>query len=1031
MPELPSGTVTFLFTDIEGSTKRWEQDRTAMADAVERHLALLQQAVEAHGGVPFKVVGDAVQAAFPAAPQAVAAALTAQRALLGEDWGALSALRVRMALDAGEAVPDERGDYLAPALHRLSRLLAAGHGGQVLLSPTVRQLAQDALPRGAALRDLGEHQLRDLLEPERVYQLLHPDLPAAFPPLRSLGARPHNLPTQVTPFLGREREVAEVIALLRSPHIRLVTLTGPGGTGKTRLALQAAAELLDAFPDGASFAPLASLADPALVPSAVAQALGVPEQGGRPVVEVLRDYLAEKQFLLILDNCEHLLTAVADLVADVLAACSGLTVLATSRAPLRLRAEHEYPVPPLALPDEDDFKKTAARRRLQEDGFKKSVSRLQEDGELEFATIAASPAVRLFVERAQAVRAGFALTPETAPAVAEITRRLDGLPLAIELAAARVRLFPPESLLARLEKRLPILTGGARDAPARQRTLRDAIAWSHDLLDSEERAVFRRLAVFAGGFTLEAAEAVVDSGGGLDVVGLVERLCEHSLLRSEDDAGGEPRFGILQTVREFAAERLIESGEEEVTRDAHAAFFRLLVEQARAGMEGPDEAAWHARLTVEHANVRVALGWLLERQEAETALAMATGVRRFWEFRYHYAEGIGWLERALAAAGPAHTRVRGWGLRSLGNLVFVNGDARRAIALYEEALAIFRTEGDDEGVNIALASLAIGRTTLGELSAARAAAEESLAVSRRIGNERGEAYALRGIGFAASVAGDLPAAVAAYEAALAIFRRLGEHWAGLNTLTELGWVALQQGRLRRAQDLGEEAKDRARAEGDLPLELSADALLGRVALEHGDLDAADGLLAKATDEFATLGEDILAAAAALTLAAVAACRGNAARARELVGQAVSVHRTSGTPILLALVLVEAAGVQADLGDTAAAADLIAEALDLSRSGEFRLVEAEAVEGVAWVSGATGNTSSAARMLGVAEAMREATEDGMPPSRRRRLEATEAAARAALGADAFAAASAAGRALGRETAAAEALALARGLAAEAS
>jgi predicted ATPase len=272
---------------------------------------------------------------------------------------------------------------------------------------------------------------------------------------------------------------------------------------------------------------------------------------------------------------------------------------------------------------------------------------------------------------------------DNAPAVAEICWRLDGLPLAIELAAARVRLFPPQALLARLEKRLPLLTGGARDAPARQRTLRDAIARSHDLLDPEEQAVFRRLAAFAGGFTLETAEAVVNPGGGLDVVGLVERLYEHSLLRPEEGVGDEPRFGMLETVREFAVERLTESGEE-VTRDAHAAFFRELVEQARAGMEGPEEAAWHARLTVEHANVRLALGWLLGRGEAETALAMATGVRRFWEFRYHYAEGISWLERALAAVGPTPTRVRAWGLRSLGNLIFVNGDARRSIALYFE-----------------------------------------------------------------------------------------------------------------------------------------------------------------------------------------------------------------------------------------------------------------------------------------------------------------------------------------------------------
>ncbi len=1002
MPDLPTGTVTFLFTDIEGSTALWERDRQAMAAAVERHLALIDAAIQAHGGVHFKTVGDAVQAAFPTAPQAVAAALAAQLALLVEEWGEVGPLRVRMALHAGAAEPDDRGNYLAPALNRLSGLLSTGHGGQVLLSLAVQQLARSSLPGDSSLLDLGEHRLRDLLEPQRVFQLLHPDLPGDFPSLRSLDARPNNFPRQPTAFLGREREVSEVVELLHREDVRLLTLTGAGGSGKTRLALQAAAEALDAFPDGASFVPLASLDDPALVPSAVAQALGVPEQGGRPVVDVLRDHLALRRFLLVLDNCEHLLPAVAGLVVDLITICSGLTVLATSRAPLRLRAEREWEVPPLALPWRPPPPPTAEQ-------------------------LSSYAAVRLFVERARAVRPDFEVDNASAPAVAEICWRLDGLPLAIELAAARVRLFPPEALLARLEKRLPFLTGGARDAPARQRTLRDAIAWSHDLLNPEEQAVFRRLAAFAGGFTLESAEAVTNRGDELDVVGLVERLSEHSLLRLEDEAGDEPRFWMLETVREFAAERLAESGDEETTRDAHAAFFAALVEQARTGMEGPDEAAWHARLTVEHANVRAALGWLLERGAAETALVMAAGVRRFWEFRYHYAEGIGWLERALAAAGPAPTRVRGWALRSLGNLVFVNGDARRSVALYEEALGIFRTEGDDEGVNIALASLGIGRATLGEVAAARAAAEEGLAVSRRIGNERGEAYALRGIGFAASVAGDLRAAVAAYEAALAIFRRLGEHWAGLNTLTELGWVALQQGNLGRARDLGKEAKDLAHAAGDLPLELNADFLLGRVALEEEDLDAAGGLLAEAADEFARLGEDLLAAAVRLTLAAVAVYRGDAARARTLTGHAVSVHRASGTPLLLALALVEAAAIQVDLGDAADAAGLIAEALDLTRSGEFRLVEAEAVEGAAWVSSATGDASGAARMLGAAAAMREATEGGMPPSRRTRLEATEAAARAALGEDAFAAAYAAGGALGREAAAAEALALVSGLA----
>ncbi|MCC7023474.1 MAG: adenylate/guanylate cyclase domain-containing protein [Thermomicrobiales bacterium] len=999
---LPSGTVAFLFTDIEGSTARWERERDAMAVAVERHLALLKQAVAAEGGVPFKVVGDALQAAFATAPAAVAAALAAQRALLAEEWEAVGPLRVRMALHAGEAEPDAHGDYLAPALNRLSRLLATGHGGQVLLSQAVQQLARDALPDGASLRDLGAHRLRDLLEPEEVFQLCHPDLPADFPPLKSLDARPNNLPRQPTPFLGREREVREVVALLERDDVRLLTLTGTGGSGKTRLALQAAAEALDAFPDGAAFVALAPLTDPALVPSAVAQALDAPEQGGRPVIDLLRDRLAEKRFLLILDNCEHLLDAAADLVAELLAACPRLVVLATSRAPLRLRAEREWEVLPMELPPRPPPLPTAEQ-------------------------VSPFAAVRLFVERARAIRPSFVVDNAIAPAIAEICWRLDGLPLAIELAAARIRLFSPTALLARLEKRLPLLTGGARDAPDRQRTLRDTIAWSHDLLDQEERIAFRRLSAFAGGFSLGAAEAVANAGGDLDIIGLMERLCQHSLLRQEEDAGSEPRFAMLETVREFATERLAESGEEAATRDAHAAFFSALAEQARVAMLGPDEASWHARLTVEHGNVRAALGWLLERQQADAALALAVGVRRFWEFRYHYAEGIAWLERALAAAGPEPTRTRAWGLRSLGNLVFVSGDARRAAELYEEALAIFRAEGDDEGASLALASLAIVRTALGALAAARAAAEEGLVVSRRIGDLRGEAYALRGIGFAASVAGDLQAAAVAYDAAVAAFRTLGELWAGLSTLTELGWIALQQGDLPRARALGEEAKERAHAEADLPLELHADMLLGRVALEEGDVDAADALLTGAITGFTELSEASWAATAKLTLAAVAARREDASRARTLATDALATQRAAGTPIVLVVALMEAAGVLADLDDAPAAAGLIAEALELARSGEFQIVETEAVEGVVWALAATGDALGAARMLGAAATMREATERDMPPTRRRRLEAAERAAQMSLDKNDFDAAFAAGAALAWEAVTTEALAIATTLA----
>nr|MBA2598483.1 adenylate/guanylate cyclase domain-containing protein [Chloroflexia bacterium] len=463
MPELPRGTVTFLFTDIEASTERWERDREEMARAVARHIALLDAAIETHGGSHFKTVGDAVQAAFAVAPEALAAAFDAQRALLAAEWGDIDPLRVRMALHAGEATPDDQGDYLAAPLNRLSRLLATGHGGQILLSQTVQQLCRGVLPPGAALRDLGEHRLRDLLEAERIYQLTHPDLPTDFPPLKSLGSQPNNLPLQPTPFLGREREVAEIIQLLHSPEVRLLTLTGPGGTGKTRLALQAAAELLEDFPDGVFFVPLAALTDPALVPAAIASALGVREEGDRPWMDRLREFLAAKRQLLVIDNFEHL-TDAAPVVGELLASAPELNVLATSRAPLHLRAEREYPVPPLGLP------------RRHPPPSPEQLSQYE--------------AVRLFIARARAVKPDFTVDNKSAPAVAEICWRLDGLPLAIELAAARVRMLSPQAILDRLEQRLPLLTGGARDAPLRQRTLRDTIAWSYDLLEPEEQTLF-------------------------------------------------------------------------------------------------------------------------------------------------------------------------------------------------------------------------------------------------------------------------------------------------------------------------------------------------------------------------------------------------------------------------------------------------------------------------------------------------------------------------------------------------------------
>jgi predicted ATPase/class 3 adenylate cyclase len=769
MPEWPRGTVTFLFTDIEGSTERWERERQAMAAAVGRHIAVLEVAIQEHGGVHFKTVGDAVQAAFPTAPQALAAAVQGQRALLAEDWDSIGGIRVRMALHAGEAEPDARGDYLTAPLNRLSRLLATGHGGQILLTQTVQQLSRGALPSSAELKDLGEHRLRDLLEPERVYQLLHPGFPVEFPPLKSLELRPNNLPLQPTLFLGREREMTQVVDLLRRPEVRLLTLTGPGGTGKTRLALQASAELLDDFSDGVFFVSLASLTDPALVPSAIATALGVREEGERSLGSRLQDFLSKKQLLLVLDNMEHL-TGATPIIGTLLAESADLTVVVTSRTPLHLRAEHEYPVPPLALP-----------RR-------KPPPSLEQLSQYE--------AVRLFIERAKSVKPEFIVNNENAPAVAEICWRLDGLPLAIELAAARVRMLPPQALLGRLEHRLPLLTGGARDAPQRQRTLRDTIAWSYDLLAPDEQTLFRQLAVFTGGTTLDAIEAVSGEPKSLDIFSRLEQLVEDNLVQQEEGPGGHPRFRMLETIREFGLEQLEQAGEIDAARTCHAMFFLALIESAEAALTGPEQNLWFDRLDADHDNLRFALEWMLA-QEPRAALRVAAPVGWFWEIRGHLAEGRQWLKRVLAAVDESLPGRAGVLTRAAA-LAIWQGDFAAADALLQQSLEFGRRDGEDQAVAQALMVQAGMAGIRGDYVRATAGAEEALAVSRRLGAEAMVASNLGNLGWLALMRGDLDQAGPLMEEALSLDRARGDQQSIAIAQANLGDLATERAEYGRA-----------------------------------------------------------------------------------------------------------------------------------------------------------------------------------------------------------------------------------------
>jgi predicted ATPase/class 3 adenylate cyclase len=614
---LPVGTVTFLFTDIEGSTRLLQRLGAAEYRAVfEDHARLIREAIAVGEGVEVSTEGDAFFAVFPSAPRAMVAAVEAQRSLAGYPWPAGGSVRVRMGLHTGEGI--RGGDnYMGLDVHRAARIASAGHGGQVLVSDTVRTLVHRALPISVTLRDLGEHRLKDLADREHLYQVVVPDLPGEFPPPRSLDARPHNLPVQLTEFIGRKSELATIQALLAGA--RLLTLTGPGGTGKTRLALRTAAEALGDFSDGASFVSLAPIRDPQLLASSVAQTLDVSESPGRAVLDAVKEHLADKQMLLVLDNFEQILPA-ASQVAELLAVAPNLKVLVTSRAPLRLAGEQVFPVPALEVPEAD------------ETGDPKALP--------------AGDAVALFVQRAGAVDPGFSLTPNNAAAVAEIVARLDGLPLAIELAAARLNLFPPEALLDRLIHGLALLRSADAGLPARHRTLHGAIDWSYDLLEASERALFERLAVFVGGFSLDAAEFVAGGAHVIDVLEGVASLLDNSLLRRR--VREQARFEMLETIREYALARLAEKDEGKEVWRRHALFFLEVANVGRPESARPASEAWLLRLDSEHDNLRAALDWACAAGEDELALQLGGALWRFWHERGYFREARRRLEDLLA-----------------------------------------------------------------------------------------------------------------------------------------------------------------------------------------------------------------------------------------------------------------------------------------------------------------------------------------------------------------------------------------------
>ncbi|MBI3911739.1 MAG: tetratricopeptide repeat protein [Armatimonadetes bacterium] len=911
-------------------------------------------------------------------------------------------------------------------VHRAARICAAGWGGQVLLSQTTRDLIDRHLPAGAGLRDRGAHRLKDLQRPEKIFQLVHADLPADFPPLKSLDTLPNNLSVQLTTFIGRDRELADVKRLVGTA--RLVTLTGAGGSGKTRLALQAAADSLDDFPDGVWLAELAPLADSGIVLQTVASALGVSERPGQPLLATLIDHLRSKQLMLILDNCEHLLAAAAALVDSLLRSCPHLRILATSREALAITGEAAFQVPSMAIPDLRQLPPLEALERYE--------------------------AIRLFVDRAALVQQSFQLTASNAPAVARLCHRLDGIPLAIELAAARIRVLPAEEIAARLDDRFRLLTGGSRTALPRHQTLQAAVDWSYNLLSDKERVLLRRLAVFAGGFTLDAVEAVCP-GDGLEaheVLDLLTGLVEKSLVLVQPQ-DGQVRYPLLETLRQYAREKLQEVGEADTLHGRHRDFFLALVERSETDRGTVKDADWQERFDREHDDLRAALDWSLEAGEADAALRMGAVLWWFWEVRGYWQEGLTRLEAVLAAdTGPA-TPNRVLALHGAGRLAWAQGDTARAIELLEDGLRLSRQLAFREGVMFTAFTLGIVARSA-DLRRAAALLEEAVALARargelyflgnriawlwpvvhRLGNyDRTVALARecsttarstpdmhpatvhfgrRAEAWMARQEGRYEPAAALYEEAVAVARK----WGGSSGrpanlvwgLVELASLSQEQGNYERAIALYQESLAISREMGSREYIASSLAGLADVARDTGDFTRAAGLY----EESLALGKDVgpvLVASALLGLGLVDRYRGDLARARAFLEESLRLFREIGDVVGAAEVTHTLGLVAHDCGDQERAAALMQEGLRLVKNGASRLTLVRILEGLASVAAMRGQLEHAVRMLGNAAAARDAMATPLPPSDRARHDSTLAVVRTALGEPAFALAWSEGRA----------------------
>ncbi len=777
---------TFLFTDIEDSTKLWETVPEKMKGAVQRHHAILQEAITSNGGEVFQIIGDAFCAAFPTAASAIFAAATSQRGFDQEPWDLPFPIRVRMGIHTGEAErisvdPIVGGYNTNPTLNRLARILQAGHGGQVLVSFVTKELLNDSLPANTSLRYLGKYYLRSLVRSEDLFQLDITGLPSDFSPLKILHLPKHNLPSQLTSFIGRETEIAEVIRLLKKQ--RTVTLVGPGGTGKTRLSIEIANEISTQYPGGVWFVELAPILDGQLVPYATAMAIGLREEPQRPIIETLSEYLRDKQLLLILDNCEHLVEACAPLVERLLHGAPQIRILATSREILGIGGETSYLVPSLKLPDME---------------FLRTVEELSQ-----------CESIRLFIERASAKTQKFAIAEENASSIAQICHRLDGIPLAIELAAGKIRILSTHQIAERLDDRFRLLTNGNRTALPRHQTLRAAIEWSYNLLSIAEQTLFRRLSIFVGGWTLEAAESVCADQDNLiedvlkqeEILELLNQLVNKSLVMTEE-RNAEIRYYLLETIRQYAEDLLTISTESNEMRNRHLNYFLGLAEEAERYLTGPDQLNWLNLLEIDHNNLRAALEWSLHSSTDESAVRIVAALGQFWWVHNHFEEGQEWI-RLVTAKGlnnKAHATALHWG----STLARSKGHFEMAKKLSKESLEICRLIEYGEGMARALNVVGSIEYFENEFSKAQEVWNEALAIYQELGDKRGIVFVLNNLGYLALTQGNIEQAQKLNEECVTYCREVGDKWSLSRVLLNVGHAIYAQGNMMMARELYEE-----------------------------------------------------------------------------------------------------------------------------------------------------------------------------------------------------------------------------------